>query len=66
MSQWISVDDKHKPENRSEVLVAWSTYRGHSEIAVAHFNQGSFMNSRGYYIHNPTHWMPLPEPPEGE
>ena len=66
VQEWISVKDR-LPEDGEIVLVCGS--RGGVYTAV--FNKpGQYrgwhkLNSKSHYC-DPTHWMPLPQPPKGE
>ena len=66
MSEWISVKDRLPS---AEVWVLWMD----SEKTMGHhgpFHHVDKINHRKEvlvnYLHNYTHWMPLPEPPKGE
>jgi hypothetical protein len=65
-SEWISVNDR-LPEDGEIVLVCGS--RGGVYTAVLNkpgqYNGWHKLNSKSHYC-NPTHWMPLPQPPKGE
>ena len=78
VSGWISVKDR-LPERQEPVIVYVPPYSDEDEeyvghVAVAYYTQ---TGSGGYWagtdgnvygaigiIHEPTHWMPLPEPPK--
>lgn len=34
-------------------------------LAIVHDDLGAWCDDYGFYV-EPTHWMPLPEPPKGE
>ena len=61
--KWIPVTER-LPEAGDTVLVCGS--RG--GVYTAYMYRPNFwhkLNSKSHYC-NPTHWMPLPEPPKGE
>ena len=59
-SEWISVDDRY-PDNRADVLI----YAGYTEVGFLG-NDGHWWDDMGEYkITKVSHWMPLPEPPNG-
>lgn len=74
---WISVEDR-LPENQNPVIVyvppysdGEEEYIGHVAMAYyTHFANGYWAGTDGNVygaigiIHEPTHWMPIPEPPE--
>ena len=55
MSDWISVKDR-LPENEDEVLI----YMGHYEVGW--YSREVWRGVDEWRL-EPTHWMPLPEPP---
>lgn len=60
--RWISVKDI-LPENDNYVLCCTETKKGTKNVIIGYYMDGAWrcgMNS------NVTHWMPLPELPEGE
>lgn len=60
VQKWIPVTER-LPED-GEVVLVYGTRGG---IYTAYANRGGWhkMNSKSHYC-NPTHWMPLPEPPK--
>ena len=60
-ARWIPVEER-LPENNNAVLV---TDGGHSIVEGSYVLGRWVAFSEGRYIH-PTHWRPLPEPPEVE
>ena len=65
MSDWISVNER-LPSMYQDVLVYMPSYE-YSNIAIDRVVElkGAKMFSRHYIVSYVTHWMPLPEPPEG-
>ena len=72
MSEWISVEDK-LPDTKECVLVAdW--YSGvNYGMVKAYYNSAWFIDKDSVDVYgdasvdlgfDPTHWMPLPEPPK--
>ena len=75
---WISVKDR-LPEKQTPVLVYVPPYSDEDEEYIGHVAMSYYTHSaRGGYwagtdgniygaigiVHEPTHWMPLPEPPK--
>lgn len=61
-SRWISVKEK-LPENHKEVLIYCGSYH---EIGWYESDNKSWRSDfLGCCTDDVTHWMPLPEPPEG-
>jgi hypothetical protein len=58
--EWISVDERMPPDKT--VVLAWSGKR----VAFGYVSDGNWIDTLyGWFIPNgPSHWMPLPEPPE--
>jgi len=64
MAEWISVEDE-LPETGKRVL--WCGPK--NGMVIARFSgccyKGRASAITGGKVYNATHWMPLPEPPEG-
>ena len=56
---WISVEDK-EPEKKGNVLV----YDGNYHVALFNPGHKNYRYDCDSYDVEPTHWMPLPEPPK--
>ena len=65
MSEWISVKDR-LPEHAQDCLIAWAGERSVFEAEFGISSDGSYWSfvSDDAEVWHPTHWMPLPEPPE--
>lgn len=65
MSEWINVKDR-LPRSR-EVVVTCDRY-GNMKIASCTAGEFLYYDEESYphYLKGITHWMPLPELPEGE
>ena len=65
MDEWISVEDRLPAEEGVAVLVGWA---GAPFAAVAYQAKGKWRtewDNELFQMHDPpTHWQPLPEPPE--
>jgi len=63
MSEWISVEDRLPDED--EICLAYPTLTG-KVYPVWYFAKQGWRTIRfsGEVGQEPTHWMPLPEPPE--
>jgi hypothetical protein len=73
---WISVKDRLPPTDGTPFLGYDPTANYNAKIYVLIFDEGHkngnfeykdrYLESagEGYYIWEPTHWMPLPTPPE--
>lgn len=68
MSQWISVNDR-LPKEKGEYLVAyhpcyWDNVSEGTVVGIDSFRGKTQWAKKKYQ--RVTHWMPLPDPPEGE
>lgn len=70
MSEWISVNDRI-PESIDRVLTwhpSWGHLIGYHDMYLwvacgVHCTTAPYSNNQENYDEIPTHWMPLPEPP---
>ncbi len=66
LGEWKDISTA--PQDGTPVLVAWAGINMHP--LVAHYEEpfwGALTSSLGFdKLHDPTHWMPLPTPPEVE
>jgi hypothetical protein len=66
MSEWISVDDRLPKAGEWALWLDGEKTMGNYDL----FHHVDKIDSRKEalvnYIHNYTHWMPLPAPPKGE
>ena len=61
--EWIKVTDR-LPENDDDVLVCYKTPdEGYIQTIAWPCKNLQWISILGFNI-NPTHWMPLPEPPK--
>lgn len=60
-NQWISVKDR-LPATEDEVLVLTISKNGNINVDKGYFANGRFVHRGSAKV---THWMPLPEPPDG-
>ena len=63
--KWISVKER-LPENREDVLLCRKWWNEIRNPQMGWYNDvsGCWFDLSNREIHNVTHWMPLPEPPE--
>ena len=63
---WLGIESS--PKDGTFVLVIDSEYGDHSGAFVAQYSQhsfsGSWLTSHTPHVVRPTHWMPLPTPPQ--
>ena len=71
VQEWISVDDR-LPEEGEYVLCVLKGFNYGGKIQVCKFVPADKFKDKPYFEHfrngfpSVTHWMPLPQPPEGE
>ena len=69
VQQWIPVSER-LPELDVDVLAFNGDYIFISQYYISHFcswdKVGHLVCVKDSYAKNPTHWMPLPQPPKGE
>ena len=61
MSEWQPIETA--PRDGTDILVGYTT----GEICILHFDAATFAwwdHLGAYEFPDPTHWMPLPPPPE--
>ena len=63
--QWISVEER-LPDEEQHVLAYWPATASDDEpwISVAWVFEGDKWQDLEVELKSPSHWMPLPEPPE--
>ena len=62
--EWISVEDR-LPEGKNQWRSCWWMGKRSGRIPFpVLFIDGFWQDEHGKEIHNVTHWMPLPAPPE--
>lgn len=59
MAEWIPVTER-LPDNRNYVLACFDDIQ-----AIAYYDDSMWREVITHAVFYPTHWMPLPEPPEG-
>jgi Protein of unknown function (DUF551) len=62
MSEWISVKERLPAGGIEEVVLTYDEFNGIHDL-------GTYLRRSRYWVceigeSNPTHWMPLPEPPK--
>ena len=65
-SKWISVTERLPEENGTYIVSAFDGHDGRTSFAKwqNRFKTWNLTGARSYW--KVTHWMPLPEPPEGD
>ena len=69
MTKWQPIETA--PRDGTEILCfipehTWGLLTVKEEYKVLRFIQGVTWANQGLYTEYPTHWMPLPKPPETE
>ena len=67
MSEWISVEDRLPEEGIQVLIYTWRKFRGYVEIVSprrAMYSRDGHWTAISSWDFEPTHWMPLPTPPE--
>ena len=62
MSEWKTIDTA--PRDGTEVLGAWRFMLGDWCFQIVKWHQGAWVVTWDFDEVEPTHWMPLPKPPE--
>lgn len=67
MTEWIRVDDKRP--SLGDIVITYGYGAADTEYCQARYDGGTAWQELDicgdYFAHEPSHWMPLPQPPKG-